>query len=80
MMRNKLILYFVFILFTGTHASAQSTLDKLILEEAQTAYANGQYTLCLEKLDELEKKGNKGLVLAHLKIMATSKLPESHLS
>lgn len=80
MMRNKLILYFVFILFTGTHASAQSTLDKLILEEAQTAYANGQYSLCLEKLDELEKKGSKGLVLAHLKIMATSKLPESHLS
>lgn len=80
MMRNKLILYFVFILFTGTHASAQSILDKLILEEAQTAYANGQYSLCLEKLDELEKKGSKGLVLAHLKIMATSKLPESHLS
>lgn len=79
-MTNKLILYVVFILFTATNVSAQNTLNKLILEDAQTAYENGQYSLCLEKIDELEKKGSKGLVLAHLKIMATSKLPESQLS
>lgn len=63
-----------------TPAIAQGTIDKLLLEEAKTAYANGNHALCLERLEELNKRGNKGLVLLHLKIMAISKLDAGIIS
>lgn len=66
---------FLFLLFVMPFAtSAQTLLDKLTLEDAQAAYANNNNLLCLERIAELEERGNKGLVILHLKIMATSKL------
>lgn len=59
--------------------NAQSALDNLIFEDAKTAYTSKNYSACLEKLNELENKGITGLIIAHLKIMATSKLDPSKL-
>ena len=73
-MKNKLFYSIVVFMLFSSITTAQSTLDKLILEDAQSAYSSGNYTVCLKKIEELEKRGNKGLVLAHMKIMATSKL------
>jgi len=72
-MKHFAYLILLFLLPYNT-TNAQTLLDKLILEDAQTAYANNNYLLCLEKITELEGRGNKGLVILHLKIMATSKL------
>lgn len=77
---QKISICFVIILFVCAAVNAQSALDKLILEDARNAYTAKNYKLCLDRITELEQRGNKGLVIAHLKIMATSKISSSSLS
>lgn len=68
------LLFCLFLVLSSTTLWSQSLLDNLILEDAQKAYAADNFLLCLEKIEELEKRGNKGLIILHLKIMSTSKI------
>ena len=73
----KLILAILFISL-GTSIYAQSTFDKLLFEEAQEAYANKNYELSLTKLEELEQRNAKGLVILNLRIKARFAIVQSH--
>lgn len=79
-MNNLKCILIVFLMSSCITLSAQSTFDKLLFEEAQTAYANKNYLYCIQKIDELNQRGVKGLLILHLKIMATNKVTYEHLT
>lgn len=78
-MKYSLLFYF-FLVFSTTTLLSQSTLDNLIFEDAKEAYAKQNYKYCLQKIDELNQRGVKGLLILHLKIVATNKIAPAHLN
>src|SRR5690606_21962015 len=74
--------YFILILtltcFSFSYAQAQSTVAKLMYEDAEKAFYDGDYRSCIRLLDETEKLlGKSAPNILHLRIMAESKIWEA---
>jgi TPR repeat protein len=71
----KKVILFCLLVFAMQHLGAQTAVAKLKFEDAETAYAEGDYTTTISKLQEAEKLfGKANPPIMYLRVMAGKKL------